>query len=555
MKNNDFRKFLTKDKKSDTDELLRRTIKAEQNARRRKKKEQQKRAKENEEKGGIAFVKGKEGAAAEVDSVKYRDRAAERRSGKKNQDYAGVELDASQVESEYTVFLGGDEQHTHLVKGLDVLFLEKQLKEKQLKEKQLKEKEKKIKHENQNPTMPRKVEPEEGDANPKFHGWMARNLYNALDKTKRYPSLSTLRDMHLPGRTTYQFRVSVLPGSKASKKAPKGFEIWANRLKNAWDVAPILSRSLRDVAPRSSNVRGFVSESLVSKIAAVFDPVKKKEKRKARRERQKKARNEKEKEKEKQKQVKVDDSESDDDAIFGDAGDDYVASSVGEIRKAKAEEARRFEEDERKREAEEFHRLEEEHERMEEEYRRKTMELSQREDAAPKADAAEKVAKDQAMEIDQKPPAGVYEAFSEVQEEGPARPPQADAFEAYPEVQEEGPARPPQAGSKAFEAYPEVQEEGPARPPQADAFEAYPEVQEEGPARPPQAGALKTYPEVQEEGPVRPSQADAFEAYPEAPQKQEWTSSALAKVRKRRATVQAQLLLVEDLILKKKRFR
>jgi hypothetical protein len=52
----------------------------------------------------------------------YRDRAKERRSGALNPDYkASRKLDdvAKEVDKEMSKYLGGDEQHTHLVKGLD----------------------------------------------------------------------------------------------------------------------------------------------------------------------------------------------------------------------------------------------------------------------------------------------------------------------------------------------------------------------------------------------------------------------------------------------------
>ena len=56
---------------------------------------------------------------------KYRDRAKERRQGKTNCDYEDFNGIASQLDEEMTKYLGGDEAHTHLVKGLDRTLAEK----------------------------------------------------------------------------------------------------------------------------------------------------------------------------------------------------------------------------------------------------------------------------------------------------------------------------------------------------------------------------------------------------------------------------------------------
>mmetsp|Transcript_13022 Transcript_13022/g.19833 ORF Transcript_13022/g.19833 Transcript_13022/m.19833 type:complete len:571 (-) Transcript_13022:38-1750(-) len=58
-------------------------------------------------------------------SLLYRDRAKERREGK-NKDYEGtMETAAKFVDHEMSQFLGGDESHTHLVKGLDFALAQK----------------------------------------------------------------------------------------------------------------------------------------------------------------------------------------------------------------------------------------------------------------------------------------------------------------------------------------------------------------------------------------------------------------------------------------------
>lgn len=54
---------------------------------------------------------------------KYRDRAKERREGKSQQDPS--DMIASHLDEEMTKYLGGDEEHTHLVKGLDKALADK----------------------------------------------------------------------------------------------------------------------------------------------------------------------------------------------------------------------------------------------------------------------------------------------------------------------------------------------------------------------------------------------------------------------------------------------
>lgn len=55
---------------------------------------------------------------------RYRDRAAERRKGRSDYDEDAIER-AANVDRELSKVLGGDEEHTHLVKGLDVVLLQR----------------------------------------------------------------------------------------------------------------------------------------------------------------------------------------------------------------------------------------------------------------------------------------------------------------------------------------------------------------------------------------------------------------------------------------------
>ncbi|CAN0382274.1 unnamed protein product, partial [Hapterophycus canaliculatus] len=63
-------------------------------------------------------------ASGDDDQNKYRDRADERRKGQ-NPDYADKLNQMASMDAETTKYLGGDVEHTHLVKGLDYALLVK----------------------------------------------------------------------------------------------------------------------------------------------------------------------------------------------------------------------------------------------------------------------------------------------------------------------------------------------------------------------------------------------------------------------------------------------
>lgn len=63
-------------------------------------------------------------SSGEDDLKKYRDRAEERRKGH-NPDYADKLNQMASMDAETSKYLGGDVEHTHLVKGLDYALLVK----------------------------------------------------------------------------------------------------------------------------------------------------------------------------------------------------------------------------------------------------------------------------------------------------------------------------------------------------------------------------------------------------------------------------------------------
>merc|ERR1719440_9387 len=70
--------------------------------------------------------KGKVAAEQKEEEPKYRDRAAERKAGKEEYLRTAAEFDNSaEVTLDDSKYLGGDLDHTHLVKGLDFALLNK----------------------------------------------------------------------------------------------------------------------------------------------------------------------------------------------------------------------------------------------------------------------------------------------------------------------------------------------------------------------------------------------------------------------------------------------
>ncbi|XP_062308968.1 protein Red [Osmerus eperlanus] len=142
---------------------------------------------------------------------KYRDRARERRDGV-NKDYEETEListtanyravgptaeaDHSAAEKrrqliQESKFLGGDMEHTHLVKGLDFALLQKVRAEITSKEKEEEDLIEKVQKE-----VKREVEPEE---KIEFKTRMGRNIYRILFKGRQ----TERNELFLPGRMAY----------------------------------------------------------------------------------------------------------------------------------------------------------------------------------------------------------------------------------------------------------------------------------------------------------------------------------------------------------------
>ena len=72
----------------------------------------------------MLWLRWKKPDAGEQEAEKYRDRAKERRNDETNPDYDGHSK-LMQLDIEHSKYLGGDVEHTHLVKGLDYALLSK----------------------------------------------------------------------------------------------------------------------------------------------------------------------------------------------------------------------------------------------------------------------------------------------------------------------------------------------------------------------------------------------------------------------------------------------
>ncbi|EEY55668.1 uncharacterized protein PITG_09625 [Phytophthora infestans T30-4] len=152
----------------------------------------------------------------------YRDRAAERRRGE-----TGDMIDAEEykhLDTEQSKFLGGDMEHTHLVKGLDFALLSQLKREKQ---KLLAEKQKQM----------------------AFKTRMGRLVYFHACQSTPESTTSVKSELFLPGRMYYTFNLS-----------PTELE----------SVPVSVQRSKEDCPEPDEVVSGTVNESLIDRVAELM---------------------------------------------------------------------------------------------------------------------------------------------------------------------------------------------------------------------------------------------------------------------------------------------
>ncbi|KAL3661745.1 hypothetical protein V7S43_013041 [Phytophthora oleae] len=179
----------------------------------------------------------------------YRDRAAERRRGD-----TGDMIDAEeykQFNTEQSKFLGGDMEHTHLVKGLDYALLAQLKREKQ---KLLAQKQKQV----HTGATVETVKPR--DSKLTFKTRMGRLVYfHACQST---PEASVKSELFLPGRMDYTFNLSTT---------------------EVESIPVSVQRSKEDCPEPDEVVSGILDESLIDRVAEIMsckNNVKKMRKRK-----------------------------------------------------------------------------------------------------------------------------------------------------------------------------------------------------------------------------------------------------------------------------------
>uniref|UniRef100_A0AAV1UNQ9 RED-like N-terminal domain-containing protein n=1 Tax=Peronospora matthiolae TaxID=2874970 RepID=A0AAV1UNQ9_9STRA len=174
----------------------------------------------------------------------YRDRAAERRIGS-----TGDMIDADayrHIDAEQSKFLGGDMEHTHLVKGLDYALLA------QLKREKQKLLAKKMKEEEIGSASGAKAgkESKAGGSVLTFKTRMGRRVYFQACQSIFTPTTPVKSDLFLPGRMYYIFPLS-------------------STVENA-GVPVSVQRSKKDCPEPNDTASGFVDESLIQRVKQVM---------------------------------------------------------------------------------------------------------------------------------------------------------------------------------------------------------------------------------------------------------------------------------------------
>lgn len=212
MNNSDFARLLTSDDKALVKELT-------QHRANKKKREMPKGAKgkgkdKDGNKKGKGGAKGEETGSLLPKQPTYRDRATERREGKGEYETINAEWEGhEEVTVDQSKYLGGDLDHTHLVKGLDFALLSKvrteltkqdKADELQTQRQQRKEKKqrtftsalaKKVWH-----TVVETLHPHHGTFQQRLHG-----MCKAISKGQR---IRNAPQVFLPGRMEYEFDVA-----------------------------------------------------------------------------------------------------------------------------------------------------------------------------------------------------------------------------------------------------------------------------------------------------------------------------------------------------------
>ncbi|KAL4111466.1 hypothetical protein PRIC1_003144 [Phytophthora ramorum] len=172
----------------------------------------------------------------------YRDRAAERRRGDTSDMVDADEY--KHYDTEQSKFLGGDMEHTHLVKGLDYALLAQLKREKQ---KLLAEKQKQMQRGNE----PVKVETaKKHDGKLTFKSRISRLVYFHACQSTPEATTSVKSELFLPGRMCYTFNLSTAEA----------------------DSIPVSVQRSKDDCPEADEVvSGSVDEALIDRVRQVMN--------------------------------------------------------------------------------------------------------------------------------------------------------------------------------------------------------------------------------------------------------------------------------------------
>lgn len=247
----------------------------------------------------------------------YRDRAEERRRGVIDGGTSHLsDRDVATLSIEESKYFGGDEEHTHLVRGLDYALLSKVRAEREQRQR-----EERIKTEDavtrQAPPVPRKSTWEESVSHG--HSALGRSILQALGQITRERGGSSV-DTFLPRRTGFTF--SMIPTDK--------FEMPTVRMRALEDA-----QRTPACAENASLPKEVVDEIVSIMQYAQVGGAKSRRKESVNPVREQKQAHldrvpAKEEKEEKEKEEKDDD---DDEDIFGDAGTDYVPEKRNEAKK------------------------------------------------------------------------------------------------------------------------------------------------------------------------------------------------------------------------------
>ncbi|WPT18327.1 Protein Red [Picochlorum sp. SENEW3] len=251
-----------------------------------------------------------------TDVSTYRDRAEERRRGVIDGGTSHLsDRDVATLSIEESKYFGGDEEHTHLVRGLDYALLSKVRAEREQRQRE----ERRIKIEDelmkQVPPMPRKSTWEESVSHG--HSALGRAILQALGQITRDRGGSTV-DTFLPRRTGFAFSMS--PTDK-------------------FEMPTVRMRALED-APRTAACAENASlpKEVVDEIVSIMQYAQVGGAKSRRKESAMRVREPEQVQLEmapaQEQKEKVEKDDDDDEDIFGDAGTDYVPEKRNEAKKS-----------------------------------------------------------------------------------------------------------------------------------------------------------------------------------------------------------------------------